>query len=381
MIYLLGMNALHRSRTQRALHILKIVLIAIFGLAGVATVVLLMRSGVLPLLYISGVAVLWLVAFLVAGWLLLGRFRRFETLARVIGATLVIAGLTAATLGLFVLHNALGVLDDISKGGSVTIRADEPFYVFISGIDTYGDIASQSRSDVNILAGINPRTHTITLVTVPRDAYLPIALGGNDQYDKLTHAGNYGVESSMKTVANLFDVTVDAYVRINFTSFIQGIDKLGGITVHNPAAFTSSNEHFPAGDIYLTGERALIYSRERKSLSGGDIDRGKNQQRVITGIVSKASSVRSLDGLQSLLEIGRDSVQTNVAGEALRQLIYGQVRQPAEWRTESLQVTGRGETGTRPSYAMPDAQLYMYILDDSSVEEVKARLQEAMSAS
>ena len=112
------------------------------------------------------------------------------------------------------------------------------FNIYISGIDTYGPISTVSRSDVNIIMTVNMNTHKILLTTTPRDAYVKIPGGGADQYDKLTHAGIYGVETSEQTLEDLYGIKIDYYARINFTSFLKLIDQLGGVTVHNDQAFT-----------------------------------------------------------------------------------------------------------------------------------------------
>ena len=170
------------------------------------------------------------------------------------------------------------------------------FNIYISGIDTYGSISTVSRSDVNIIMTVNMNTHKILLTTTPRDAYVKIPDGGADQYDKLTHAGIYGVETSEKTLENLYGIKIDYYARINFTSFLKLIDQLGGVTVHNDQAFTSLHGKFdfPVGDIQMNSEQALGFVRERYSLDGGDNDRGKNQEKVISAIVNKLASLKSV---------------------------------------------------------------------------------------
>ena len=189
------------------------------------------------------------------------------------------------------------------------------FNIYISGIDTYGSISTVSRSDVNIIMTVNMNTHKILLTTTPRDAYVKIPDGGADQYDKLTHAGIYGVETSEKTLENLYGINIDYYARINFTSFLKLIDQLGGVTVHNDQAFTSLHGKFdfPVGDIQMNSEQALGFVRERYSLDGGDNDRGKNQEKVISAIVNKLASLDSVSNFTSIVNNLQDSVQTNMS--------------------------------------------------------------------
>ena len=138
------------------------------------------------------------------------------------------------------------------------------FNIYISGIDTYGSISTVSRSDVNIIMTVNMNTHKILLTTTPRDAYVKIPGGGADQYDKLTHAGIYGVETSEKTLENLYGIKIDYYARINFTSFLKLIDQLGGVTVHNDQAFTSLHGKFdfPVGDIQFNAAKLQKYNEK-----------------------------------------------------------------------------------------------------------------------
>lgn len=341
-------------------------------------------SGILPSKYVVGgviAYVLWTAGMI---FLLFRRFatKRRQVIARVVAIIMMIVLLAASAFGLYVLKRGLSTLDSLSDGeNSVTVDTGESFNIFISGIDTEGDITSTSRSDVNIVATVNPHTHKIFLTTVPRDSYVSIPLGGNNGMDKLTHAGNYGPEASMGAVANLLDTKIDAYVRINFTSFITSIDTLGGITINNPKTFVSyDNKTFNAGVLQLNGEDALSYSRERKSLGAGDVDRGKNQQRVIQGIVDKMSSIRSIGGFEAVLKLIGTSVDTNMSQGTIRSLINRQLDRPSGWSTDSYTLTGKGSTGTHKSYAMPNSSLYMYILDESSVEKASRQIDQHMKA-
>lgn len=354
-------------------------LTAIFGLG---SLVYFASLDMIPAQYLLGYGVLLAVSTALGGLLLIKKYVRLAWLARLFGyiITLVFVALTIFAIAVTrTVHSSLSVMSNENSSEAVKVSSADPFNVYISGIDSYGDLSVQSRSDVNILATVNPGQKKVLLTTVPRDAYVPIALGGNNQKDKLTHAGNYGVESSMKTVGNIFGQDVKAYVRINFTSFIEGIDKIGGITVSNPMAFNSYGEHFPAGELELNGKRALVFSRERKTLQGGDVDRGKNQQRVIEGVVKKMSSIRSIDGFNNVLSIVNSSVQTNLSTGSIKQLVSSQLANPGEWTTESYSIEGKGQTGGLPSYAMPNHQLYMYVLDDMSVAKAKAMISKTLS--
>ena len=254
------------------------------------------------------------------------------------------------------------------------------FNIYISGIDTYGSISTVSRSDVNIIMTVNMNTHKILLTTTPRDAYVKIPDGGADQYDKLTHAGIYGVETSEKTLENLYGIKIDYYARINFTSFLKLIDQLGGVTVHNDQAFTSLHGKFdfPVGDIQMNSEQALGFVRERYSLDGGDNDRGKNQEKVISAIVNKLASLNTVSNFTSIVNNLQDSVQTNMSLDTINALANTQLDSGSKFTVASQAVTGTGSTGQLTSYAMPNSSLYMMKLDDSSVESASQAIKNLM---
>ena len=254
------------------------------------------------------------------------------------------------------------------------------FNIYISGIDTYGSISTVSRSDVNIIMTVNMNTHKILLTTTPRDAYVKIPDGGADQYDKLTHAGIYGVETSEQTLENLYGIKIDYYARINFTSFLKLIDQLGGVTVHNDQAFTSLHGKFdfPVGDIQMNSEQALGFVRERYSLDDGDNDRGKNQEKVISAIVNKLASLKSVSNFTSIVNNLQDSVQTNISLDTINALANTQLDSGSKFTVTSQAVTGTGSTGQLTSYAMPNSSLYMMKLDNSSVARASQAIKNLM---
>lgn len=252
------------------------------------------------------------------------------------------------------------------------------FNIYISGIDTYGPISTVSRSDVNIIMTVNMNTHKILLTTTPRDAYVKIPGGGADQYDKLTHAGIYGVETSEQTLEDLYGIKIDYYARINFTSFLKLIDQLGGVTVHNDQAFTQGKFDFPVGDIQMNSEQALGFVRERYNLDGGDNDRGKNQEKVISAILNKLASLKSVSNFTSIVNNLQDSVQTNMSLNPINALANTQLESGSKFTVTSQAVTGTGSTGQLTSYAMPNSSLYMMKLDNSSVESASQAIKKLM---
>ena len=259
------------------------------------------------------------------------------------------------------------------------VSKNKSFNVDVSGIDTYGPISSVSRSDVNILMTVNRDSKKILLTTTPRDSYVPIADGGNNQKDKLTHAGIYGVDSSIHTLENLYGVDINYYVRLNFTSFLKLIDLLGGVDVYNDQEFTSRHGkfHFPVGNVHLDSEQALGFVRERYSLADGDRDRGRNQQKVIVAIIQKLTSTEALKNYSDIIQGLQDSLQTNMPIETMMDLVNTQLESGGSYKVNSQDLKGTGRMGL-PSYAMPDSNLYMMEIDDSSLAAVKSAIQDVM---
>lgn len=255
----------------------------------------------------------------------------------------------------------------------------DSFNVYISGIDTYGPISSVSRSDVNIIMTVNRETKKILLTTTPRDSYVPIADGGNNQKDKLTHAGIYGVDASIHTLENLYGIDLNYYARLNFTSFLKLIDLLGGVDVYNDQEFTAhtNGKFYSVGNVHLDSEQALGFVRERYSLADGDRDRGRNQQKVIVAILQKLTSTEALKNYDGIIKGLQDSIQTNMPLETMMKLVNAQLESGGTYKINSQDLKGTGRMDL-PSYAMPESNLYMMEISDSSLESVKVAINDVI---
>ena len=269
----------------------------------------------------------------------------------------------------------------ITKTVSTKVKQNvgDTFNVYISGIDTFGPVSSISRADVNIIMTVNKKTGRILLTTTPRDSYVKIADGGNNQYDKLTHAGLYGVDSSIHTLENLYGIKIDYYARLNFTSFLKLIDTVGGVDVYNDQSFVSygGKKAFQPGLLHMNSEDALMFVRERYGLTGGDNDRGKNQEKVITAIIKKLTSKEGLSNYQSVIKDLSQSIQTNMPIETAMGLANEQLSAGKDYNVASQALTGTGSMGL-PSYAMPGANLYMTQIDEQSLSEVTNNIKEVL---
>ena len=260
-----------------------------------------------------------------------------------------------------------------NKSAEVSVE-DDSFTVYISGIDVYGAIETNSRSDVNIMAVVNPTSHQILLVTTPRDFYVEIPGISGGAKDKLTHAGIYGVDASMSTLGALYDTDIDFYARVNFTSLVTMIDALGGVDVNSEQAFTTSYDSGLVMDVaqgmnHFNGQQALAFSRERQNVDGGDFQRGKNQQAVITAMIKKAVSPAILMGANGILESVSGNVDTNMSQEQIQTLIKSQLASPAAWNIKSMAAEGTGDE--QYCYSSGESLLYVTQPDMNSITAIQ----------
>ena len=260
-----------------------------------------------------------------------------------------------------------------STGATDDSIIKEPFTVYISGIDVYGDVSETSRSDVNIIAVVNPQTHQILLVTTPRDYYVPIPGISGGQRDKLTHAGIYGIDASMRTLGELYETDINYYARLNFTSLIDIVDTLGGIDVYSELAFTTSKDSEYIMDVqegynHFNGKETLAFCRERHNLPDGDNQRGKNQQAVITAMLKKCLSPTMLLKANTIMEQVSKDVETNMTQEQINALIKYQLNNNATWTIQSVAAEGTNTKGT--CYSSGDTELFIMEPIESSVQNI-----------
>lgn len=249
--------------------------------------------------------------------------------------------------------------------------SEEPFNIYISGIDTSGSISNTSRSDVNIIMSVNPVTKEILLVTTPRDYYVTFPDVTGDSYDKLTHAGIYGVDVSIATLENLYDIEIDYYAKVNYTSLITIVDALGGIDVYSEYSFTTSSGlyYFSKGMNNMSGAEAIAFSRERYAFSDGDNQRGKNQQQVVIGVLNKVLSPSILSGITDIIASVSSNVQTNMSDADMSELIKMQLDDGAEWTITTMSATGTDSKNS--CYSLGGANAYVMVPDEDSIDAIK----------
>lgn len=257
---------------------------------------------------------------------------------------------------------------NVNKNDNVDVT-NTPFTFFISGIDTSGAISTVSRSDVNIVVTVNPKTYEVLLTTIPRDYY--VRLHGTTGYkDKLTHAGIYGIDKSVSTVEDLLKINLNYYVRVNFDSVTKLVDELGGISIYSDKALNFCN--IKKGYNYLDGKCALRFARERHSYDSGDRHRGENQEEVIKAIINKVSSSSTiLTKYSSILSNLQDSFETDVSSDTIKKLINLQASNMPKWNVKTLNLNGYDSHNYTYSYNS-GSMLYVMEPDVNTVNKASS---------
>ena len=350
-----------------------VILLVLQAILSVGALVQLWRTQMLPALYL-----ILITALLVLLWLLVKRCQEYKTPGAVsrVFSLFLCAGLA---VGCVWAQQGLAALDNVTSGLITGAEANkitkEPFVVYLSGVDNRGELTENARSDVNILAVVNPETKQVALINTPRDYYVDLA--GTDSKDKLTHAGLYGVETSMATLGNLYGVNVEHYIRINFAGFISIIDAIGGVDVYSDQAFTSVGSPgyydpttFAEGWNHLDGKSALAFARERHAFASGDIQRGINQMKVIDAMMNKIKSPTVLMSFSKLMDAVSDCFVTSLSQEQISALVRMQLASLSDWDIQSYAVTGTSGKSSQ-CYSAKGQSLYVMKPDENSVNQAK----------
>lgn len=252
---------------------------------------------------------------------------------------------------------------------------NDSYNILITGVDTYGNITKVSRSDVNMVISVNPKDNKILITSIPRDYY--VYLSNFSSYDKLTHAGIYGIETSIMAIEDLLDININYYVKVNFTTLIDIVDLLDGIQVTSKYEFTSiDGYHYNKGINYLNGEEALSFARERKAFSEGDRIRIENQQLVLKSIINKLLSSKIITNYNNLLNSLNNKFLTNMKDEELTKLIKWQIDGMYNW--DILNISLNGTDSYQYTYSYQKQLLYVMLPDEESVNTAKEKINSVM---
>lgn len=198
---------------------------------------------------------------------------------------------------------------------------ENPFTIYVTGIDTYGSVSTVARSDVNLIVTVNPKTKQILMTSIPRDC--EIQLHKNGKMDKLTHTGIYGTSETISTIEDFLDVEINYFARTNFSGMTNIVDALGGVTIDSDYKFTTlhGNYNIVKGENQMDGDKALCFVRERYSLPNGDFDRGKNQQKLLKAMLEKAMSPKIITNFNNILTAIEGSFETDMSSKEIKSLL------------------------------------------------------------
>jgi LCP family protein required for cell wall assembly len=272
--------------------------------------------------------------------------------------------------------------DNSNKNESDIIQ--KPFIVYISGIDTRGEgMPVRSLSDVNIYMVINPKDHKILLVHIPRDAYVQLH-GTKGLKDKLTHAGSRGgIQLSKSTMADIFGVEADYYIRVNFHAVENLVNAVGGLTIYNDMNYTVHSAidkacNFKPGYNDVDGRCALAFARERKSYAAGDAHRGENQEQIIKLLVEKVSSSRTLiNNYENILKALDNTINTDLTDKNVSDLVKMQLDTMPKWTIETQNITGTG--ALKPTYSYPRQNLWVMDINSNSLKQAQEQIKELLN--
>lgn len=252
--------------------------------------------------------------------------------------------------------------------------SNEPFILYISGSDDRGELTDTGRSDVNMLAVINPQTGKILLVSTPRDYYVQLH-GTTGTKDKLTHAGMYGTEMSRATLADLYGINIDYTAKVGFNTVTKIVDAINGVDINSDKAFvpwTDNSCYIIYGPQHLDGRCALAFARERHAYSTGDRHRGENQQAVLTAIFEKITKPEYLIGYPNILAAIENDLITTFTYDQITEFAKKQLDTLKKWNIESISVDGTGSM--QPTYSMGDQLLYVMYPDENSIQTAKEKI-------
>ncbi|MEY8468654.1 LCP family protein [Faecalibaculum rodentium] len=247
---------------------------------------------------------------------------------------------------------------------SVADITRDPFTVLISGNDSYGSLNENSRSDVNMLLTIDPRTQVVLITSIPRDSYLTMSCKKDETAcssvdDKLTHTGLYGVGTTESTIEDYLGIEINYTVRVNFSSLVNLVDAMGGIDVEIPEGlevdtfYANGTEGVKAGWNHLEGERALAFARERHAYQDGDNQRIRNQQQVMRALIDKIISPELLFRYPALMDAVSVAFETNMPADQIKSFLRYELLRRPNWQIISYAIAGEPDTqlsGTIGSY-------------------------------
>jgi LCP family protein required for cell wall assembly len=343
----------------------------------------MIMADILPLLFvILIVLILGVVSFLIFPMLYFKNIKKQRKIVATVVATVLMLIYIYAILG---FASIAGFFSAVTGGGDKYAKPvnvlREPFNIYISGLDVSGKIGKKSRSDVNMIMTVNPKTNKILLTSIPRDLLVQMPVKGTTVSDKLTHSGIYGIGTTLGAAENLTGLDMNYYVKVNYTTVEKFVDAIGGIDVNSNYDFDThgmkAKFHFNKGKNHLNGERALAFARERKSFPDGDFQRNRNQAKVMQAMLRKgASSKTILVRYSSILNSCKDYMRLNMTDDEIKRLIKRQISKGDDWSVKRQSI--KGTPGSAQCYSTGSLYVSIVQADSTSLANCVARMKKVM---
>ena len=260
---------------------------------------------------------------------------------------------------------------DIQENASISVK-DQPMIIYVSGMDSFGNISARGRSDVNMIITLNPITHEILLTSIPRDYYVQL-YGTTGYKDKLTHAGFYGIDNSINTIENFMGIKFDAYIKINFSLIVGVVDAIGGVDVYSDKSFTpwtNRKVYITKGVNHMDGAKALAFARERMTYTTGDRHRVQNQQDVVAAIIKKiTTSEVLLTKYTDILNSVAGTFETNIDMDHVTDMVKLQLDTFPSWTVKTYNLNGYDHSGYTHTFG--NQLLYVMNPDERTIVQAK----------
>lgn len=281
------------------------------------------------------------------------------------------------------LKNIDGVMVPIERQEEIVKIVDvtnTPFNIYIAGGDAYGSINKVMNTDVNMVVSVDPVNHKLLLTSIPRDYYVNLPSKGENAYDKLTHAGYYGIQESILAVEKLLDTDINYYAKVNFSTIEGIVDAIGGVDVESDYKFCRDGNKdktmcYKKGWNHLTKKTVLPFARERHAFKDGDIQRVKNQQKVLEAVIKKITSSKTIiSNYTNILDSVSKNFSTSLDSKSINRLVKMQLSDMRGWTIENQNLVGTSDMAH--VYTFPKMNLYIMRRNQDSVDNAKSKIKE-----
>ena len=256
----------------------------------------------------------------------------------------------------------------------------QPFVLYLSGVDVYGDVLTRARSDMNVVMIVNPVNQEILTISIPRDTYVPLGCE-EGAMDKLTHSSLYGVQCSIKTLETLLGIDINYYARINFSGLVNLVDYVGGVSVNSHYDFTTDGGYsFVKGMNDVDGQKALAFARERTHIAYGDLSRGIHHQELIAALLNKMTSSDMITKIPQIAILLQNILDTNLDSKTISSFVADKIDGSSHWTVSNLNLEGQGDMQVVHSLT-PQYKYYVYWPDPTSLANIKEQARKRLGGS